>query len=87
MKTKFDELLEFPCRFPFKVVGYTDPKLVDNIMLVLQQHAPGEYSPKTKDSGKGTYQSVTIDVTVTSKEHVETLYQALSEIDGVRMVM
>ncbi len=87
MQTKFDELLEFPCRFPFKVVGYTDPTLLDKILAVLQQHAPGDYSPKLKDSGKGTYQSVTIDVTVTSKEHVETLYQALAEIDIVRMVM
>ncbi|MGL5598567.1 MAG: DUF493 family protein, partial [Aeromonas sp.] len=25
MNTKFDELLEFPCDFPFKVLGVADP--------------------------------------------------------------
>lgn len=87
MQTKFDEYLEFPCSFPFKVVGYAKPDLVDKVVAVLQQHAPGEYSPSLKDSGKGNYQSVTVQVTVTSKEHVETLYQALSDIDIVRMVL
>ncbi|WP_111978041.1 DUF493 family protein YbeD [Algibacillus agarilyticus] len=87
MKTKFDEYLEFPCRFPFKVLALKDPALVDNVVAVVQQYVPGEYSPKMKDSGKGTYQSVTIDVTVSSKEQVETLYQSLSEVKGVRTVL
>ncbi|NTS78109.1 YbeD family protein [Catenovulum sp. SM1970] len=87
MKTRFDEFLEFPCRFPFKVVGYTDPALIDEVVAVLQQHVPGDYSPTSKDSGKGTYQSITVDVNVESKEQVEKLYQALSEIEKVRMVL
>ncbi|GGA78623.1 YbeD family protein [Neiella sp. HB171785] len=87
MDTKFGELLDFPCNFPFKVLGVADESLPDKIVAVVQQHAPGDYAPKVKPSSKGNYHSVTIDVTVTSKEHVETLYKALGDIDLVRYVL
>ena len=50
MNTKFDELLEFPCKFPFKVLGVADPALPDQVVEVLQQHAPGTYSPTVQPS-------------------------------------
>ncbi|KMT66192.1 DUF493 family protein YbeD [Catenovulum maritimum] len=87
MKTKFDEYLEFPCKFPFKVLAQTDSQIVEKVVAVVQQHAPGDYSPTVKPSGKGNYQSVSIDITATSKEQLETLYKELAEIDTVRMVL
>ncbi|SHH80973.1 DUF493 family protein YbeD [Ferrimonas marina] len=87
MQTKFDELLEFPCAFPFKVLGNASDTLADRVVAVLQQHAPGDYTPTQKASTKGTYLSVTVTCTVTSKEHVELLYTELSKIDGVRGVL
>lgn len=85
--TKFDELLEFPCQMTFKVMGLAEESLPDKIIEVLQKHAPGDYSPTVKPSSKGTYHSVGISVTVTSKEHIELLYNKLSEIDIVRYVL
>ncbi|WP_017444596.1 DUF493 family protein YbeD [Gayadomonas joobiniege] len=87
MKTKFDEYLEFPCQFPFKVVGHTDEQLIDKVVAVVQKYAPGDYRPTSKPSGKGNYQSVSITITATSKSQIESLYQALSDIDTVRMVL
>ncbi|MCM2679078.1 DUF493 family protein YbeD [Echinimonas agarilytica] len=87
MDTKFDELLDFPCSFPFKVLGVAHDDLTSKIVDVIQIHAPGDYSPTVKPSSKGTYHSVTVSVTVTSKEHVETLYKALGHIDLVRYVL
>lgn len=87
MKTKFDEYLEFPCQFPFKVLGLADDQLIDKVVAVVQQHAPGDYRPTSKPSGKGNFQSVTISIQAQSKEQLETLYKALAEIDTVRMVM
>ena len=63
MNTKFDELLEFPCKFPFKVLGVADPALPDMVVEVLQQHAPGTYSPTVQPSSKGNYHSVRVTVT------------------------
>ena len=87
MNTKFDELLEFPCKFPFKVLGVADPALPDMVVEVLQQHAPGTYSPTVQPSSKGNYHSVRVTVTAQSKEHIEAMYTALGNIELVRYVL
>lgn len=87
LDTKFDELMDFPCAFPFKVVGEAHETLTDKVVAVVQKHAPGDYSPSTKTSSKGSYHSITIRVTVTSKDHIEILYTELAAIDGVRRVL
>ena len=87
MNTKFDELLEFPCKFPFKVLGVADPALPDQVVEVLQQHAPGTYSPTGQPSTKGNYHSVRVTVTAQSKEHIEAMYTALGKIELVRYVL
>lgn len=87
MNTKFDELLDFPCDFNFRVMGLATDSLADEIIAVVQQHAPGDYSPEVRPSSKGTYHSVSVSVVVTSKNHVETLYRSLSAIDDVRYVL
>ena len=87
LNTKFDELLEFPCQFPFKVLGVSHPELADQVVAVLQQHAPGDYSPKSRPSAKRNYLSITVTVTATSKEHLETMYQELGKLELVRVVL
>ncbi|MCU8023658.1 MULTISPECIES: DUF493 family protein YbeD [unclassified Shewanella] len=87
LDTKFHELMDFPCAFPFKVVGEAHETLTDKVVAVVQKHAPGDYSPSTKTSSKGSYHSITIRVTVTSKDHIEILYTELAAIEGVRRVL
>ena len=87
LDTKFDELMDFPCAFPFNVVGEAHETLTDKVVAVVQKHAPGDYSPSTKTSSKGSYHSITIRVTVTSKDHIEILYTELAAIEGVRRVL
>lgn len=86
--TRFDEFLEFPCMFGFKVLGIADEALVDQVMAVIQQHTDANnYSPKVKPSSKGNYHSVSISVTVTSKAHIERLYTELGKLELVRYVL
>ncbi|QTH63943.1 YbeD family protein [Psychrosphaera ytuae] len=85
--TKFDELLDFPCRQTFKVMGLAQEDLTVKIVEVLQEIAPGDFAPKVKPSAKGNYHSVSISVTVTSKEHMELVYNELGAIDIVRVVL
>lgn len=54
MKTKLNELLEFPCSFTYKVMGIAEPQLVDQVVEVVQRHAPGEYTPQVKRAAKAT---------------------------------
>ena len=83
MKTKLNELLEFPTPFTYKVMGQALPELVE----VVQRHAPGDYTPTVKPSSKGNYHSVSITINATHIEQVETLYEELGKIDIVRMVL
>ncbi|EHD06056.1 Proposed lipoate regulatory protein YbeD [Salmonella enterica subsp. enterica serovar Urbana str. R8-2977] len=87
MKTKLNELLEFPTPFTYKVMGQALPELVDQVVEVVQRHAPGDYSPTVKPSSKGNYHSVSITINATHIEQVETLYEELGNIDIVRMVL
>ncbi|SJL82691.1 DUF493 family protein YbeD [Vibrio palustris] len=84
---KLKDLLEFPCSFTYKVMGYAKPELPDLVLEVIQRHAPGNYSPKIKPSAKGNYNAVSVTINATSIEQVETLYKELGEIEIVRMVL
>jgi uncharacterized protein len=87
MKTKLNELLEFPCTLTYKVMGIARPELVDDVVEVVQRHAPGDYTPEVKPSSKGNYHAVSITITATHIEQVETLYDELGRIEQVRMVL
>lgn len=87
LNTHFDELLEFPCVFAFKVMGIAGPTLMEDVLSVIQKHAPGDYAPKVKPSSKGTYQSISIPVTVDSKALIETIYTELNKLESVRYIL
>ena len=87
MKTKLNELLEFPTSFTYKVMGVAEPELVDDVMAVIQRHAPGEYSPVVRPSSKGNYHSISVTITATHIEQIENLYSELGDLNRVRMVL
>lgn len=87
MDTNFDQLLDFPCQQTFKVMGVAHERLPQDVISCLQVHAPGDYVPTVKPSSKGTYHSVSLSVTVTSKEHMETIYLELAKLELVKVVL
>lgn len=86
-QAQLKDLLEFPCSFTFKVVGANRADLVDDVIMVVQQYAKGDYNPRQQVSSKGTYNSVSVDIIAENIEQVETLYTQLAKINGVRMVL
>ena len=87
MKTNLKELLEFPCSFTYKVMGEAKTELVEQVVEVVQRHAPGDYTPQVKPSSKGNYHSVSITINATHIDQVEILYEELGNIEIVRMVL
>jgi putative lipoic acid-binding regulatory protein len=87
MKTHFDELLDFPCHQTFKIMGIANAQMPVDVVACIQKHAPGDYAPSVKPSSKGNYQSLSVSIKVTSKEHMETLYKELSSLELVRFVL
>ncbi|QBQ63886.1 DUF493 family protein [Actinobacillus indolicus] len=84
---KLKDLLEFPCSFTFKVVGAAREGLIDDVVSEVQKVVKGDYNPSLKESGKGTYHSVSVTIQAENIEQVETLYADLAKIEGVRMVL
>jgi len=89
MDTKFDEILEFPCEFGFRIMGLASDELPKKINAVLDKETPKQYKqlPGVRVSSTGKYHSISYSLTVSSKEQIEGLYKTLSEIDIVRYVL
>ncbi|RKF12762.1 DUF493 family protein [Alginatibacterium sediminis] len=87
MQTKFDEYLEFPCAFTFKIMGVNNDKLEADVLKVIQELVPGEYSPKSRPSSKGNYLALTLSVVVTSKEIIEAIYTQVGALEDVRHIL
>ncbi|VFP86185.1 DUF493 family protein YbeD [Candidatus Erwinia haradaeae] len=87
MKSNLIKFLKFPTLFTYKIIALSCPSLVETIIQVVQIYAPGEYTPALKTSRKGKYSSISITITVTHIQQVDTLYDKLSNIEKVFMVL
>jgi putative lipoic acid-binding regulatory protein len=82
-------LIEYPCDFPLKILGNTQPGFAQAILGVVKQHAPDfdDASLTMRTSKKGKYLSVTCVVRATSREQLDALYQSLCDHPMVVMVL
>jgi putative lipoic acid-binding regulatory protein len=81
--------LEFPCAFPIKVMGRTQPGFAQEVVDVVQRHAP-DFDPSTLEmraSKAGNYLSVTATVNAVSRAQLDDLYRELVRHPMVTMVL
>lgn len=86
---RIEQLLEFPAKFPLKIMGERVDHFAQTIAELILAHVP-EFDPKgleLRASSKGTYLSVTADLTVQSRAQLEGLYRALAAHPLVRVVL
>lgn len=87
--TTRDSLIEYPSRFPIKVMGAAHPDLLTAVLEVCRRFDPG-FDPaavEQRPSSAGTFLGLTVTVEATSPEQLEGLYRALSALPLVRMVL
>lgn len=84
-----DSLIEYPSRFPIKVMGEKVDGLVAAITHVARQFDPGfdAGTVELRESSGGKYLGVTITVTATSREQLDELYRTLSSHPMVKVVL
>ncbi len=84
-----DSLIEYPSRFPIKVMGAKEPGFADTIAQIARRFDPGfdAATVELRDSRAGNYQGVTITVTATSREQLDDLYRALTAHPLVKVVL
>jgi len=81
--------LEFPCEFPIKIMGRTEPGFAQAILAIVQRHAPDfdGAALEMRSSSAGNYLSLTATVNATSREQLDALYRDLVAHPTVVMVL
>lgn len=82
-------LIEYPCDFPIKVMGKTQPGFAQAVVDTVLRHAPDSdpASVELRPSSKGKYLSVTVMVRAVSREQLDALYRELCDHPMVVMVL
>jgi len=84
-----DSLLEFPCRFPLKVIGVDHPELTTRVVRIIRAHVPGldEGSIATRPSSSGKFLSISISFVAESQQQLDAVYRDLTAADYIRFVL
>ncbi len=84
-----DSLIEYPCRFPIKVMGAMVDGFADALAEVAREFDP-DFDAATMElrpSKGGNYLGVTITITATSREQLDGLYLRLTGHPMVKIVL
>ncbi len=89
MTNESDELFNFPCDFPIKVMGRCDCELESLVVEIVNKHVSdlNEEAVKTRPSGKGNFMSVTVIVNAHSREQLDNIYLDLTAREEVLMAL
>ena len=89
MTERTDELFNFPCDFPIKIMGRCDCDLEILVVEVINRHVSdlSENAVTTRPSGKGNFISVTVTVNATSREQLDNIYRELTAREEVLMAL
>lgn len=84
-----ESLIEYPSRFPIKVMGAKQDGFVHAITSIARAHDPSfdASTIELRDSKGGNYLGITITVTATSREMLDNLYRALTAHPMVKVVL
>ncbi|MDO4877953.1 MAG: DUF493 domain-containing protein [Neisseria sp.] len=88
MSGQKDGLIEFPCRFPLKVMGGSHPDFAGEVLTAVQAHAPDtrEEHVSLRPSRDGNYMSATVTVYAENQEQLDNIYRALTAHPMVKVV-
>jgi len=81
--------IEFPCAYPIKILGKAEQEFHDLVIEVMDRHAFGYDKSliSVKESGKGTFRSITVTIEATGIEQLQAIFDDLKDHELVRMVL
>ncbi|PLX86393.1 MAG: hypothetical protein C0618_09170 [Desulfuromonas sp.] len=83
-----ETLIEFPCHYQFKVVGAGGEQFRNAVVAAVERSLPvSADAVKVKPSKTGSYQSVSVVVTVHNYDQLKSIYADLRLVDGVQMLL
>lgn len=83
-----EELLEFPCDYPFKAFGPQDEKFSDDVRAAVAAFVPVPVDClKLRPSAKGQYQCVTVLTRLNNLEQLQAIYAALRQVENLKYLL
>lgn len=79
-------LLQFPCRYPIKIVGENHKDFVPTVHARLREHVGDNPHWSARQSQNGRYVSITLTFTAESEAHIQKLHLLIKDIPGLSMV-
>jgi uncharacterized protein len=86
---KEQSLIEYPSKFPIKVMGLKVDGLVHALTHIAHQFDPtfDAATVELRESSGGKYLGVTLTITATSREQLDEIYRTLSTHPMVKVVL
>lgn len=83
-----ESIIEYPLDFPIKVMGLKSDEFTAAVKSIALKHDPDfdEATIELRDSREGKYQSITITIFATSRDHLDSIYQELTAHPLSKMV-
>lgn len=84
-----DTLINFPCRFPIKIIGDRHEDFIVTITEVVRANAPdiAQDDIMLRQSSSGKFYAITVTVTATSRQQLDNIYRSLTGHALVKMVL
>jgi uncharacterized protein len=82
-------LIEYPSKFPIKVMGLRSDGYVTALTHIAKQFDPSfdASTIELRESSGGKYLGVTLTITATSREQLDEIYRTLSTHPMVKVVL
>ena len=84
-----ESLLEFPCRFPIKVMGRVQANFKSHVLDLIGTHV-GKIAAEdvtVRASSQGNYLALTVNVTVQNREQLDDVYRTLTASELILYVI
>ena len=84
-----ESLIQYPSRFPIKVMGAKVEGFVHAVTTIARQFDPAfdAATVELRDSKAGNYLGITITINATSREQLDEIYRTLSTHPMVKVVL
>jgi len=89
MNDQPDDIFNFPCEFPIKIMGRTGVELEIAVLEIVRKHVPdlAEGSVTQRPSRAGNYQALTVTFTAQSRDQLDNIYRELTACEHTLMVL
>ncbi|AOW12018.1 hypothetical protein LPB72_13510 [Hydrogenophaga crassostreae] len=82
-------LIEYPCRFPIKVMGSHTEEFVSAMVIIAKAFEPDfdHQTVERRPSKAGTYIGLTLSIYVTDREQLDEIYRTLTSHPMVKYTL